>query len=110
MAAKVEMSTLAFNRSLSPMGGRAGSAVPASWRAGQMDVSSDAGTVTRLAWSMTPAATSSGRTKPARMGRPAASAAVKPAVGRASDPRGKTAPDPALQELPPWTLWAAKSS
>ena len=44
-----------------------------------------AGTVTRIAWSMTPAATSSGRTSPGRIASPAASADVHPAGRSALD-------------------------
>ena len=58
-AGNAEMSTLALSRSRSPIGARAASAVPASWRAGQMKRASVAGRVIRMAWSMTPAATSS---------------------------------------------------
>ena len=49
---------------------------------------------------MAPAATSSWRTRPGKMGRPAASALVQPSGRRAFDRRSKYAPEPAAQPEP----------
>src|SRR5271154_4397377 len=61
-----------------------------------------------MAWDTTPAATSSGRRSPGKMGRPAASAEVQPAGRRASDWRLQMAPDPAVE--PEAEYWASYSS
>ena len=52
--------------------------------------------VMRMAWSITPAATSSPRTSPAKTGSPAASADVHESGRRALDRRSQTAPEPAV--------------
>jgi len=59
-------------------------------------------------WLMCPAATSSKRASPGRIGRPAASADVQPAGRSAFEARLQIAPEPALYFVP--FLFAANSS
>src|SRR5688572_1779048 len=68
------------------------------------------GQVKRSACVIAPAATSSNRARPAKIGRPAASAEVHPAGRIALDERSKMAPDPAVQLEPPFTGLASNSS
>ncbi len=56
--------------------------------------------VTRSACSMRPVCTSSNLARPARIGRPAASAEVHPSGRKALDSRSKIAPEPACQPVP----------
>src|SRR5581483_2260364 len=94
---KCEMSNDALSRNHAPIGGSVGSAAaPAWWRAGQTKRRSVRAAVMRMAWSTSPAATSSRRSSPGRIGRPAASAEVQPFGRRAPLRRSHTAPDPAV--------------
>ena len=68
------------------------------------------GAVKRSAWSIEPAARSSGRARPGRIGRPAASALVQPFGRPLLERRSQIAPDPACQRAPPDCGWASKSS
>src|ERR1700722_20466262 len=102
------MLKLALSRNRAPMGGRAGLlAVPASWRAGQMNEVSVDSAVMRMAWVMEPDCTSSSRSRPGRIGRPAASADVHPAGRSAFELRFQIAPDTAVE---PDALYCAPSS
>src|ERR1700737_4226172 len=98
-ALKCEMSKPALSRKRAPIGGSVGSAAaPAWWRAGHKKLRSERTAVKRMAWLMAPAWTSSQRTKPGKIGRPAASADVQFRGRSALDPNGKMAPDPAVQD------------
>jgi hypothetical protein len=91
----------ARNRNQAPIGGRFGSlAAPAWWRAGQTNARSVRDAVIRIGWSMRPASTSSRRSRPGKMARPAASADVHPDGRSAFERRSNTAPDPAVGEPP----------
>src|SRR6266540_3437394 len=68
----------------------------ASWRAGHRCAPRVSSAVNLIAWPMNPALTSSNRTNPGRMGRPAASPEVHPFGRRWFAPRSNTAPLPAL--------------
>src|SRR5947209_17431492 len=94
----------ARRRKRAPIGGRLGSlADPDWWRAGQMKLLSLRWAVKRMAWSTWPDCTSSRRSRPGRIGRPAASADVHVAGRSALDRRLKTAPEPAVGR-PPFQL------
>src|SRR4051794_11395765 len=76
-----------FSRNQAPIGGsELEVALPTRWLAGQMKAARTRGTVTRSAWSIFPAATSSYLTSGASIDSPAASAEVHP-VGRSLSPR-----------------------
>ena len=68
-------------------------ALPASCRAGHRCVWSDCCTVNRIAWLIAPAATSSSRTSPGKIGSPAASEDVHVFGRSAFELRSKIAPD-----------------
>src|SRR5208337_2986427 len=73
-----EMSKLAFSRSRAPIGGASGSVTDeAQCDAGGVKACCVTGTVKRIAWLIAPAATSSYRTSPVKIGSPAASAEVQ---------------------------------
>src|SRR6266508_448851 len=103
-----DRSNPAFRRNRAPMGGHRWSDVPASCRAGHRCRFSVHCAVNRIAWPIAPALTSSNRTRPGRMGRPAASAEVHPSGRSALDDRSKTAPLPAVGF--PWFQSASNSS
>src|SRR5262249_32711977 len=91
------MAKLDFKRKRAPIGGKVGSeAAPAWWRAGQMKLRSVRTAVTRIAWLICPACTSSQRTSPGNTGRPAASAEVHPEGRKSLALRSKIAPEPAV--------------
>src|SRR3954471_13958801 len=94
----------ARRRNRAPIGGRFGSlAAPAWWRAGQTKLLSVRWAVKRMAGSAWPDCTSSGRSPPATMGGPAASADVHVAGRSALDRRLNAAPEPAVGR-PPFQL------
>src|SRR4051812_13298011 len=72
------VSNVALSRRRSPMGGSDGAAFPAAWVAGWMYPFDVLDTVKRMAWRISPAIASSKRTRPGRIGKPAASADVQP--------------------------------
>src|ERR1700754_3995936 len=93
--------TDALSRSRWPIcGSFAWVADDAEWVAGQVNPVRVFGTVIRIAWSMRPAATSSYRTRPAKIDSPDASADVQPAGRSLSERRSKIAPEPAFQPPP----------
>ena len=73
-----------------------------------MYVSRVSGAVNRSAWVISPEATSSQRTSPGRIGRPAASALVQPSGRRSFEDRSQIAPEPACQV--PLADWRAANS
>src|SRR5580704_8357869 len=91
------VSKLAFNRSLSPMGGSEVFALPAAWVAGWMYACWVLFTVKRIAWFTAPAITSETFTRPGRIGKPAASPLPQPSGRSASELRSNFAPEPQLQ-------------
>src|SRR5579875_3095797 len=94
------MGKLAFSRNLAPIGGADGREVlPASCRAGQRYRVAVVGAVMRIAWSTYPRFTSSQRSRPGRIGSPAASADVQPAGLSRSLRSDHVAPEPAVQPL-----------
>src|SRR3954449_12165620 len=88
----------AFRRTRRPIGGRLGSSLlEAKWRAGGMKALRVLDAVKRSAWSIEPARRSSGRARPGKIGRPAASALVQPFGRWRLERRSKIAPEPACQ-------------
>src|SRR3954471_23843968 len=93
-----EMSYAAPSRSRRPIGGAVALEVsPAQWDAGWIHASCVELTVTRIAWLMWPEAASSYRTRPGKIGSPAASAEVKPSGRRAAERRSQITPTSAFQ-------------
>jgi hypothetical protein len=80
------------------------------WLAGHTKALAVLGAVKRMTWSISPAATSSYRTRPGRIGRPAASPEVQVSGRIAFDRRSQVAPDPAVHDEPPFCGYALKSS
>src|SRR5471032_1190482 len=104
------MSKLAFNRKRAPIGGRVVVVLlPDAWRAGHRYFCPPVAAslpqmftaVKRIAWAISPAATSSQRARPGKIGRPAASAEVKPAVRSALELSGNFTKELAFQLDPP---------
>ena len=111
MVENPERSTLALSRNRCPMGGYCSPVKSEAWcRAGHTWAFCVLGAVNRMACLMVPAAASSYRTKPGKMGKPAASADVQPSGGRALEDKSKTAPDPACQLMPDARGLASNSS
>src|SRR5262244_4352686 len=94
------MSTLFFRRMRSPMGGQLDqvSQEPAAWVAGETNPFWLWPTTKRRAWPIHPESTSLQRTRPGKMGSPAASAEVQRSGREASDQRFHLAPLEASQE------------
>src|SRR5687767_10537830 len=91
----------ASSRNRAPMGGKASDDVePASCRAGQRWWLLVSGVVKRMAWSMVSSRTSLQRSRPGRIGSPAASAEVQESGRSRLDVSDQTAPDPARQVVP----------
>src|SRR5215210_5756799 len=63
------------------------------------------GAVKRRAWRIAPALTSSQRTRPGRIGSPAASALVQPAGLSAFERRSQMAPEPPCHWPPDFEAW-----
>src|SRR5688572_31526814 len=91
----------ASSRNRAPIGGKASDDVEAaSCRAGQRWWLLVSGVVKRMAWSLVPSRTSFQRSRPGRIGSPAASAEVHESGRRSLDVSDHTAPEPARHELP----------
>src|SRR5689334_18885461 len=104
------MSTLALRRTRMPIGGLSDDvSVLAQCLAGETYALRERDTVNRSAWEMIPALTSSYRTSPGKIGRPAASAEVQPAGRKVFDDKSKMAPEPACQ-LPSASACALNNS
>src|SRR5262245_5686221 len=92
------MSKLARSRKRAPIGGYCAPVRLEAWcRAGHTKACWVWGAVKRMAWRISPEATSSKRTSPGKIGRPAASVDVQPEGRNAFESRLKMAPDPAFQ-------------
>jgi hypothetical protein len=90
----------AFNRKRAPIGGNLWLArEPASCLAGQTCQRDVTSVVKRIAWSTFRFFTSRQRSRPGRIGSPAASADVQPSGRSALLSRRQVAPDPARQRL-----------
>src|SRR6476620_10539185 len=95
------MSKLAFSRNHAPIGGSEVPPVDALWLAGHTELYVR-GAVKRMTWSISPDATSSKRTRPGRIGNPAASPEVHPSGRMAFELRSHVAPEPAVHDAPPF--------